>query len=85
MDPDRTKLILRPNATVITEPHHVWPSLKDEECVNVEVSLKDLILEDYGKRNNVSVDPLTQSEVRDIILGMTIAPPESAASADCGD
>ena len=75
VNPDRTKLILRPNATVITEPHHVWPSLKDEEWVNVEVSLKDLILEDYGKRNNVSVESLTQSEVRDIILGMTIAPP----------
>ena len=41
----------------------------------VEVQLKDLILADYGKRNNVNVASLTQSEIRDIILGMEIAPP----------
>jgi hypothetical protein len=28
-----------------------------------------------GKRNNVNVASLTQSEIRDIILGMEIAPP----------
>lgn len=44
-------------------------------CVQVEVALKDLILADYGKKNNVNVASLTQSEVRDIILGMEIAPP----------
>jgi len=37
--------------------------------------LKDLILADYGKKNNVNVSSLTQSEIRDIILGMEIAPP----------
>ena len=39
------------------------------------MALKDLILADYGKKNNVNVASLTQSEVRDIILGMEIAPP----------
>jgi len=39
------------------------------------VQLKDLILADYGKKNNVNVASLTQSEIRDIILGMEIAPP----------
>jgi pre-mRNA-processing factor 8 len=43
--------------------------------VRIEVTLKDLILADYGKKNNVNVASLTQSEVRDIILGMEIAPP----------
>lgn len=43
--------------------------------IQVEVALKDLILADYGKKNNVNVASLTQSEVRDIILGMEIAPP----------
>ena len=38
-------------------------------------ALKDLILGDYGKKNNVNVGALTQSEIRDIILGMEIAPP----------
>jgi pre-mRNA-processing factor 8 len=40
-----------------------------------QVSLKDLILADYGAKNNVNIESLTQSEVRDIILGMEIAPP----------
>ena len=39
------------------------------------MQLKDLILGDYGKKNNVNVASLTQSEIRDIILGMEIAPP----------
>ena len=47
----------------------------DEQWVRIEVTLKDLILADYGKKNNVNVGSLTQSEVRDIILGMEIAPP----------
>lgn len=72
---DRTKIILRPDRAVVTEPHHIWPSLSDEQWVKVEVALKDLILADYGKKNNVNVASLTQSEVRDIILGMEISPP----------
>ena len=59
----------------MTEPHHVWPTLTDEQWVRVEVALKDLILADYGKKNNVNVASLTQSEIRDVILGMEIAPP----------
>ena len=43
----------------------------------MEVQLKDLILADYGKKNNVNVASLTQSEIRVIILGMEI----SASSA----
>ncbi|KAL7751468.1 hypothetical protein RI367_002926 [Sorochytrium milnesiophthora] len=72
---DRTKMILRPDKSVITEPHHIWPSLTDEEWMKVENALKDLILGDYGKKNNVNVASLTQSEIRDIILGMEIAAP----------
>ena len=29
VNPDRTKAILRPDTAVITQPHHVWPSLTD--------------------------------------------------------
>ena len=72
---DRTKVILKPDKTTITEPHHIWPSLTDDEWVKVEVQLKDLILADYGKKNNVNVASLTQSEIRDIILGMEISAP----------
>jgi len=72
---DKVKQILRPDRSVVTEPHHVWPSLSDDQWIKVEVALKDLILADYGKKNNVNVSSLTQSEIRDIILGMEIAPP----------
>jgi hypothetical protein len=47
------------------------------------VTLKDLILADYGKKNNVNVASLTQSEVRDIILGMEIAPPSVQRQQVC--
>ncbi len=72
---DRAKVILKPDKTTITEAHHVWPTLSDEEWLRVEVALKDLILADYGKKNNVNVASLTQSEIRDIILGMEITAP----------
>jgi pre-mRNA-processing factor 8 len=75
VNPDKTKLILRPDKTVITHDHHIWPSLSDEEWIKVETQLRDLILNDYGKKNNVNVSSLTSSEVRDIILGMEISAP----------
>ena len=48
-------MILRPDKTIVTQPHHVWPSLTDEQWVKVEIALKDLILADYAKKNNVNV------------------------------
>lgn len=75
VNPDKTKLILRPDKTVITLDHHIWPSLNDEDWVKVEIMLRDLILNDYGKKNNVNVSSLTSTEVRDIILGMEISAP----------
>ncbi|KAJ5808678.1 hypothetical protein N7474_009947 [Penicillium riverlandense] len=72
---DKAKILLRPDKTVITQEHHIWPSLSDEDWIKVEVQLRDLILNDYGKKNNVNVQSLTSSEVRDIILGMEISAP----------
>ncbi|XBQ85657.1 pre-mRNA-splicing factor 8 [Aspergillus fumigatus] len=72
---DKAKIILRPDKTVITQEHHIWPTLSDEDWIKVEVQLRDLILNDYGKKNNVNVQSLTSSEVRDIILGMEISAP----------
>jgi pre-mRNA-processing factor 8 len=70
-------VVLKPDKTTITEAHHIWPSLTDEQWIKVEVQLKDLILADYGKKNNVNVASLTQSEIRDIILGMEISAPSA--------
>uniref|UniRef100_A0AC35TUB0 MPN domain-containing protein n=1 Tax=Rhabditophanes sp. KR3021 TaxID=114890 RepID=A0AC35TUB0_9BILA len=75
INPDKTKVILKPDKTTITQPHHIWPTLSDEAWMAVENSLKDMILSDYGKKNNVNVNSLTQSEVRDIVLGMDISAP----------
>merc|ERR1712045_166943 len=41
---DRTKIILKPDKTTVTEAHHIWPTLSDDEWIKVEVTLKDLIL-----------------------------------------
>ena len=38
VNPDRTKVILKPDKTTVTEPHHIWSTLTDEEWVSVEVS-----------------------------------------------
>lgn len=74
---DRARLILRGGGKrlVTTEPHHIWPTLTDEEWIQAENNIKDMILADYGKKNNVNVVSLTQSEIRDIILGMEIQAP----------
>ncbi|CAL8460792.1 g323 [Coccomyxa elongata] len=72
---DKARMLLRPDKSIITEPHHVWPTLTDEQWIKVEIALKDLILADYSKKNNVNVGALTQSEIRDIILGAEITPP----------
>lgn len=75
VNPEKTKLLLRPDKTVITQEHHIWPTLSDEDWIKVETQLRDLILNDYGKKNNVNTSSLTNSEVRDIILGMEISAP----------
>ena len=57
---DKARMILRPDKSITTEPHHVWPSLTDEQWIKVETALKDLILADYSKKNNVNAGSLTQ-------------------------
>lgn len=102
--PPQARMVLKPDKTVVTEPHHIWPSLTDEQWIKVrgwvvgsgnvgrhaaaqstwwrwrrdgkdchgnrntlmfsklqvEIALKDLILADYAKKNNVNVAALTQ-------------------------
>ena len=74
VSPERTKAILVPDSSIVTQPHHIWPTLDDTQWMKVEVELKDLILADYAKKNNINVAALTQSEVKDIILGMEVQP-----------
>lgn len=72
---EKAKIILRPDKSVTTEPHFIWPTLTNTEWIKVEVALKDLILSDYARKNSVNLASLTTSEIRDIILGMEISAP----------
>jgi len=74
---EKAKVILRPDRNTVTESYHIWPTLSDDEWMKVEVALKDLILNDFGKRNSVNVASLTASEIRDVILGMEISAPSA--------
>ena len=47
---DRTKVVLKPDKTTITEAHHIWPSLTGEQWIKMEVQLKDLILAITARR-----------------------------------
>ncbi|EAY02411.1 pre-mRNA processing 8 protein homolog PRP8 [Trichomonas vaginalis G3] len=67
--------ILRPSANVVTQQNHLWPTHSADEWAEVEIRLKDLVIDIYCQRNNVSANSLTQSEIRDIILGVKIAAP----------
>ena len=55
VNPEKARMILRPDKSIVTQAHHVWPSLTDEQWIKVEIALKDLILADYAKKNNVNV------------------------------
>ena len=81
----RTILILRAltidatNATdILWAPNdeyrelHIWPTLSDAQWVDRESRLRDLILEDYASKYDIDVKTLTQSEIRDLILGQDI-------------
>ena len=57
---DKTRSIMKPNKTIITKPNHIWPTLTDEEWIKVEVELKNLVINDYAKKNNVNPASLTQ-------------------------
>jgi pre-mRNA-processing factor 8 len=37
---EKAKMLLKPDKTVVTEPHHVWPNLSDEQWIKVEIALK---------------------------------------------
>lgn len=54
---------------------YTWPCLSRSEWIDVENEMSELVIEEYGKSNGVNTNLLTQSEVRDIILGQTLAAP----------
>lgn len=67
--------ILRPSASVVIEPDHLWPTYAPEDWMKIDIKLKDLIVADYCRKNSVPANALTSTEIRDIIYGIQIAPP----------
>ena len=65
--------ILRPSATIKLLPEHLFPSHTPEDWMKIELKLKDLVIEDYARKNSVPANALTQTEIRDIILGVQIS------------
>jgi pre-mRNA-processing factor 8 len=74
---DRTNLILHADANTTTASHHLWPTFSDEQWIDIESQLTELILDDFAKKHNVTIKSLTQSEIRDLILGQEIKAPSS--------
>lgn len=79
---EKAKIILKPDKNVVTLDKHLWPNLTPEQWINAEIELKNLILQDYGKKNNCNIATLTQSEIKDIILGMEITGPDILAEKE---
>lgn len=44
INPDKTKVILKPDKTTVTEPHHIWPSLNDEDWIKVFLDVQTINL-----------------------------------------
>ncbi|ELP90364.1 pre-mRNA-processing-splicing factor, putative [Entamoeba invadens IP1] len=71
----KAKKILQPDPTIVVAPNHHWPTYSDTQWKEVEIKMKDLIINDYARKNNINASSLTQNEVRDIILGVEVAAP----------
>jgi len=41
---DKARMILRPDRSIVTEPHHVWPSLTDEQWIKVRAPGPEALL-----------------------------------------
>ncbi|KAH3899328.1 probable Pre-mRNA-splicing factor 8 [Saccharomycodes ludwigii] len=72
---ERAKYILYKDPTITIRPHHLWPSFSDEQWIEVESNMRDLILEEYSNKYNVNISSLTQTEIKDLILGQNIKAP----------
>ncbi|GAV48190.1 hypothetical protein ZYGR_0I04870 [Zygosaccharomyces rouxii] len=72
---EKAKMILLGDPTIPIKSHHLWPSFTDEQWIEVESKMRDLILEEYSKKYNVNISSLTQTEIKDLILGQDVKAP----------
>ncbi|AQZ09897.1 PRP8 (YHR165C) [Zygosaccharomyces parabailii] len=72
---EKAKMILFGDPTIRIKSHHLWPSFTDEQWIDVESQMRDLILEEYSKKYDVNISSLTQTEIKDLILGQDVKAP----------
>lgn len=72
---EKAKMILLGDPTIPIKSHHLWPSFTDEQWIEVESKMRDLILEEFSKRYSVNISSLTQTEIKDLILGQDVKAP----------
>ncbi|KAM3159448.1 MPN domain-containing protein [Lachancea thermotolerans] len=72
---ERARMILKADPTIPIKEHHLWPSFSDDQWIEIESQMRDLILVEYGKKYNVNITSLTQTEIKDLILGQNIKAP----------
>lgn len=72
---EKAKMILLADPTIPIRGNHLWPSFTDEQWIEIETQMRDLILVEYGKKYNVNISSLTQTEIKDLILGQNIRAP----------
>ena len=78
---EKAKMLLKPEKTIVTEPHHIWPSLTDEQWLKVECALRDLILSDYAKENDVNTSaPPSQQKQAEIEKQVKLSIPAFVSS-----
>ncbi|CCF58376.1 hypothetical protein KAFR_0E02230 [Kazachstania africana CBS 2517] len=74
-DEEKAKMILLGDPTITIKSNHLWPSFTEEQWISIETQMRDLILSEYGKKYNVNISALTQTEIKDLILGQNIKAP----------
>ncbi|SMN20752.1 similar to Saccharomyces cerevisiae YHR165C PRP8 Component of the U4/U6-U5 snRNP complex, involved in the second catalytic step of splicing [Maudiozyma saulgeensis] len=74
-DEEKAKRIILGDPTIPIKKHHLWPSFSDDQWISIESQMRDLILVEYGKKYNVNISALTQTEIKDLILGQNIKAP----------
>ena len=40
VNPEKARVILRPDRSIVTQPHHMWPTLSDEQWIKVCAALR---------------------------------------------
>ncbi|KAL6928706.1 hypothetical protein ACO0SA_002035 [Hanseniaspora valbyensis] len=72
---EKGKLILSKDSEVLIKRDHLWPSFSEDQWIDIEAEFRDLILEEFANKYHVNVKALTQTEIKDLILGQNIKAP----------